>query len=428
MISYTWTDLGFYLLFYSFIGWAMEMGYFTIKNKRFANSGFLNLPFTLPYGIAAVLLISALPTLQHNLLLQYVLSFMVLGTVWTLAEAFVKGVSRNNAFERENRLIFFNNKSLGFHALLAGLYLILYLTVHPLVMTMTLFVPKVFKLVFVGLLLLLTMVDFFCVLYTIRTSRPTKTGEALQKSTNKLLDKATFRIWQRLQKEYPGIREPMDLKKPQYVFAEGLCFDKFVWIFLVSAFLGALIEMVYCHHFDGFWMNRSSLLYGTFSVVWGLGAVILTVVLQRLENRNALLIFAAGFLIGGSYEYMCSVLSELVFGTVFWDYSNMPLNIGGRTNIPYCVAWGILAVIWIKGIYPIMSRNIEKIPTLLGECITWAIVVVLLCDCLLTAGAMVRYTERQENPKAENVISEFLDANYDDAWMEARWPNMKLRV
>ena len=56
------------------------------------------------------------------------------------------------------------------------------------------------------------------------------------------------------------------------------------------------------------------------------------------------------------------------------------------------------------------------------------LVVVLLCDCLLTAGAMVRYTERQENPKAENVIAEFLDVNYDDAWMEARWPNMKLRV
>ena len=87
------------------------MAYFTIKNRRFTNGGFLNLPFALPYGIAAVLLINVLPTLQHKLLLQYILSFAVLGTVWTLAEAFVKGVSRHNAFERENRLIFFNNKS-----------------------------------------------------------------------------------------------------------------------------------------------------------------------------------------------------------------------------------------------------------------------------------------------------------------------------
>ena len=377
-MSYALLDIGFYLLFYSFIGWAIEMAYFTIKNRRFTNGGFLNLPFALPYGIAAVLLINVLPTLQHKLLLQYILSFAVLGTVWTLAEAFVKGVSRHNAFERENRLIFFNNKSIGLHALLAGLCLIIYLTVHPLVMTMLLFIPKIVKVVLLTALLLLIIVDFVSVIYTIRTSRMTKTGEVLKQRTNKLLDKAASKIWNRLQKEYPGVSEPMDLNKPQYVFAEGLCFDKIVWIFLVSAFLGALIEMVYCHHLDGFWMNRSSLLYGTFSVVWGVGAVILTVVLQRLENRNVLWIFAVGFFIGGSYEYMCSVLSELVFGTVFWDYSDMPLNIGGRTNIMYCAAWGILAVIWIKGIYPVMSSWIEKIPTLLGECITWAIVVVLL--------------------------------------------------
>ncbi len=428
MISYSWSEIGFYLLLYSFIGWAAEMGYFTIKNRRFVNSGFLNLPFVLPYGIATVLLMEALPTLQHNIPLQYVLTFVVLGIVWTLSEFFVKGISRHNAFEREHRLIFFNNKSIGFNLLLAGLYLAIYLVVHPVIMTLVLLIPDVLLYILVMAFLLLTLIDFAGVVYTIRTNRVSHTGAALQRRTIRLLDKAAAAIWKRLQKEYPGIREPMDLNKPQYVFAEGLCFDKIVWVFLVSSFLGALIEMVYCHHIDGFWMNRSSLLYGTFSVVWGFGAVILTIALERLKDRNVLWIFTAGFLIGGSYEYMCSVMSEIVFGTVFWDYSNMPYNIGGRTNVPYCIAWGLLAVIWIKGIYPPMDRAIEKIPTLLGECITWVIVVILFCDCILTAGAMIRYTDRQNDPAAQNVIEEFLDTNYDDAWMEHRWPNMKLKT
>ena len=73
-VSHSMTDLLCCLLLYSFLGWAAEMGYFTIKNKRFVNSGFLDLPFALPYGIAAVLLITALPTLQHNIPLQYVLT------------------------------------------------------------------------------------------------------------------------------------------------------------------------------------------------------------------------------------------------------------------------------------------------------------------------------------------------------------------
>ncbi len=428
MIRYSWSELGFYLLLYSFIGWAAEMGYFTIKNRRFVHSGFLNLPFALPYGIAAVLLLEALPTLQHNIPLQYVLTFVVLGTVWTLSEFFVKGISRHNAFEQEHRLIFFNNKSIRFNLLLAILYLALYLMVHPLVMALVLLIPDTLLKILVAALLLLTMMDFAGVIYTIRTNRISHTGAALQRRTIRLLDRAAAGIWKRLQKEYPGIREPMDLNKSKYVFAEGLCFDKLVWVFLVSSFLGALIEMLYCHHLDGFWMNRSSLLYGTFSVVWGFGAVILTVALQRLKERSVFLIFTAGFLIGGSYEYLCSVMSELVFGTVFWDYSNMPLNIGGRTNALYCVAWGLLAVIWIKGLYPPMSRAIEKIPTLLGECITWAIVVILLCDGILTAGAMIRYTERQEHLEPSNAIAVFLDANYDDVWMKERWPNMKIKT
>lgn len=425
-VSHSMTDLLCCLLLYSFLGWAAEMGYFTIKNKRFVNSGFLDLPFALPYGVAAVLLITALPTLQHNIPLQYVLTFVVVGMVWTLSEHFIKRVSRHNAFEREHWLMFYNNRSIGYHLLLAAIYLVIYLVVHPILMAVMLLLPDRLVKITVAVLMILVAADFLGVCYTIRTSHVSKTGAAMQRRTIRLLDKATAAIWKRLQKEYPGIREPLDLTKPQYVFAEGLCFDKLVWVFLASSFLGALIEMVYCYSIDGFWMNRSSLLYGTFSVVWGFGAVILTIMLQKLKGKSVFWIFAAGFLIGGSYEYLCSVMSEIVFGTVFWDYSNMPLNIGGRTNVLYCVAWGILAVIWMKGIYPVMDRSIEKIPTLLGECITWAIVVVIFCDGVLTAGAMMRYTDRQTSPAPQTVIEEFLDSNYDDAWMEQRWPNMKL--
>ncbi len=425
-VQYSLTELLFCFLLYSFFGWMAEMAYFTISNRRFVNTGFLNLPFSLPYGIAAVLLIEALPTLQHNLPLQYVLTFVVLGTVWTLSEQFIKGISRHNAFERQHRLIFYNNKSIGLNLLLAAVYLLLYLVVHPIVMAIVVVLPPILVRILVISLFVLVVVDFCSVIYTIRTNHVTETGIALQKRTNRLLERMASSVWKRLQKEYPGIQEPRDLNKPEYIFAEGICFDKIVWVFLVSSFLGALIEMVYCYSLDGFWMNRSSLLYGTFSVVWGFGAVILTVTLQRLRGKHVLWIFLAGFLIGGSYEYLCSVLSEIVFGTVFWDYSDMPLNIGGRTNVPYCVAWGALAALWIKGIYPMMDRGIEKIPTLLGECITWAIVVIFVCDGLLTGAAMMRYTDRQTVPEPQNVIEKFLDSNYDDAWMEQRWPNMKL--
>ena len=95
-------------------------------------------------------------------------------------------------------------------------------------------------------------------------------------------------------------------------------------------------------------MSRSSVIYGTFSIVWGFGAVILTVVLQRLAGKEDRYIFLAGSVLGGVYEYLCSVFTEIFLGTTFWDYSDMPFNIGGRTNLLYCIFWGLLSVVWVK--------------------------------------------------------------------------------
>ena len=174
----------------------------------------------------------------------------------------------------------------------------------------------------------------------------------------------------------------------------------------------------------GVWMSRSSVLYGPFSIVWGLGAVVLTLVLSRFAHKADRYIFLIGALLGGVYEYACSVFTELVLGTVFWDYSNMPFNIGGRTNLLYMGFWGILSVVWIKLIYPKMSHGIEKIPPLAGKIITWVLVAFMICNSLISAMAMVRYTKRQEGIVADNVVEEFLDTTYRDELIEKVWPNM----
>ncbi len=63
-----------------------------------------------------------------------------------------------------------------------------------------------------------------------------------------------------------GIEMPM---KPLW-----WCWDKLVWMFLISVLLGDTIETFWCSLVDGAWMNRSSVLYGSFGFVWGVGAVV----------------------------------------------------------------------------------------------------------------------------------------------------------
>ena len=75
-------------------------------------------------------------------------------------------------------------------------------------------------------------------------------------------------------------------------------------------------------------MSRSSVVWGPFSVVWGLGVAGATLLLYRYKDKSDSFIFLAGTFLGGSLlNIYCSVFSELVFGKVFWDYSNIPFNL-----------------------------------------------------------------------------------------------------
>ena len=73
------------------------------------------------------------------------------------------------------------------------------------------------------------------------------------------------------------------------------------------------------------------------------------------KTRN---VFLIGTVLGGAFEYLCSLFQEKVFGSISWDYSNHFLNINGRTTIPFAIVWGILCVLMIKIVLPYLSNSL----------------------------------------------------------------------
>lgn len=421
-----WLDLALYLLIYSFLGWCTEVLYYAVTKRKFCNRGFLTTPFLPSYGVAFNLMILTLPALAG----RYAVQFLFTMAIVSVAESFADYLNRRLGPKVHwggvrSRALEGSMRGLLSSAAVAAVYYTAYLVVHPLLLGVITLIPELVKGVAVWGLFALIGVDFVGVLYTLRTGgvRAYERREA-HSSEGRIAGRMTSAVWRRLQKAYPGIRGMPPEEQGIYIFAEGICLDKLVWVFLTSALLGDIIETFWCGLVNSHWMSRSSVLYGPFSFVWGLGAVVLTVTLQTLAKRDSFFVFAAGFFIGGTYEYMCSVFTELVFGTVFWDYSHMPLNIGGRTNVLFCFFWGVLAVFWIKGIYPQMSGLIEGFPALAGKVVTWVVVFLMVCNGLLTCAAMLRYNTRAVRPEPTNAFEEFIDRQYGDRFMEHRWPNM----
>ena len=111
---------------------------------------------------------------------------------------------------------------------------------------------------------------------------------------------------------------------------------------------------------------------------------------------------------------------------MFWDYSAIPFNLGGRINLLYCFFWGIAAVIWMKGVYPVLSRWIEKIPARAGKILCNVLIVFMVVNVAVTGLALARYSARQGGTAQPSVVGDMLDEYFPDSFIESRYPNLKL--
>ena len=202
---------------------------------------------------------------------------------------------------------------------------------------------------------------------------------------------------------------------------------KLFWIFMLASLVGAAVEIVFVGLTTGTWMSRSGLLYGQFSAIWGLGAVLMTVLLHRLSGRNDRYIFLSGALLGGCYEFLCSWVGEKVFGVIFWDYSAFRFNLAGRVNLLYCLFWGMAAVVWVKVLYPWMSGLVERFINRKHKAFVLVVTVLMVADIALSLAALWRYGERQAgDTDPHTAVERFLDEHYGDAYLEHRYQNMKI--
>lgn len=245
-------------------------------------------------------------------------------------------------------------------------------------------------------------------------------NQKLEARSDTLRRRIAVYVEKRIQRAYPEAarRQPTAVQKGK---ADFLSAADLLWLFVIGAFLGDMVETVFCRLTAGVWMSRSSLVWGPFSVVWGLALAMATVLLRQNQDKSDRYLFAFGTVLGGVYEYVCSAVTELLFGTVFWDYSKF--NLGGRINLLFCFFWGIAAVLWLKLAYPALSRLIERLPMRAGKLLTWGMIVFMVLNAGISSLAMTRYTQRSAGIPAETALEQRLDERFPDARMERIYPN-----
>ena len=424
---YNTYELIWLFLIYSFLGWMLETILAATEQRRFVNRGLINGPLCTIYGVPIVIL-----TIfgQELPLFWLFLGAMIVATVteW-ISGHMIERFYHERWWDYSN--IKWNLD--GYICLPASLVWGVLGTIsmrwgNGLLIRLYGFLPEGIGHLLVWILAGMLVLDVMATIFALSgIGRSTQKWEAVDSWFTSI----SLRIGQwlyghvdrRIHRAYP---KTVRVEKPQRdktVFAAGCCMQKLVWLFFIGCLLGDITETIFCRITAGVWMSRSSLVWGPFSIVWGFAIAAVTDLLYKYKDRSDRFLFLMGTALGGAYEYLCSVLSEMVFGTVFWDYSEIPFNLGGRINLLYCFFWGFAAVAWFKIFYPVISGWIEKLPICAGRILTWVIVVFMCCNMAVSTMALIRSNERSQGIPATQSWQQTMDERFPDERMEKIYPN-----
>lgn len=204
-----------------------------------------------------------------------------------------------------------------------------------------------------------------------------------------------------------------------------------IWYTIIFSIVGLIIETVFCYITTGVIESRKGLIWGPFCPVYGIGATILIILLDRYKKNNIKL-FIIGCIFGNLIEYALSYLLEAMYGTRFWDYAYLDWNLNGRICLKYSIFWGILSIILIKYIKKWTDKIIDNIPN--SKILHIIVVIFIAIDSIFTIWAVNTYQDRivksyyksQEENDERTSIQKYIEDNlFSNEIMKKTFPNLR---
>lgn len=168
----------------------------------------------------------------------------------------------------------------------------------------------------------------------------------------------------------------------------GMSIYEVCMYFIIYSFVGWCIEVIYHALSVGKIINRG-FLNGPVCPVYGFGMLAVVGMVNQLPknengNPNTFFVFLGGMLLTTAIELVAGWMLFHFFHARWWDYSDVPLNLGGYICPLFSVYWGIGCVLIVKFGHPLVDALVDFTPQKYGWPIIGVLSVVYIADFILT--------------------------------------------
>lgn len=126
-----------------------------------------------------------------------------------------------------------------------------------------------------------------------------------------------------------------------------------IYFFIIGAFVGWMLECVFKYITKNF-RRTPGILNTPFCILYGLGTVVLSMVINRVTD-NIWLLFVLSMIVLTVMEYITFILLKTIYNVQLWDYDNMTFSINEKVCLEFSLVWGVLGALYIKYILPILT-------------------------------------------------------------------------
>lgn len=152
--------------------------------------------------------------------------------------------------------------------------------------------------------------------------------------------------------------------------------------FVIYAFLGWILETVYCSVRERRFVARG-FLYGPVCPIYGVGVLMMLCWFAPFTGQP-LLFYAVATVCMSAWEYLVAWILETTTHIKYWDYSDRKFNLHGRICLSISLTWGVLAYLVIFWIHPVVAGLVERLSPFTIYVADVVLLVLLVADAAAT--------------------------------------------